>query len=149
MRVSHPLKKFFLLVALIGACAAFGSAQQRMSDKDVQMTMKNLSEDAKKFRKSFDSALSKSTIRKTSQEKDGKALAQRFEKDTEGMLKQFQSTKKADTTLPVALSAADQLQKTIDSAGISSQVNADWARVQASLDKLSAAFNVPRPSARM
>jgi len=149
MRPSHSWKKYFLPAVLIGAFVASGAAQQRMNDKDVEATMKNLNEDAKKFRKSFNSAVSKSTIRKTSQEKDAKALATRFEKDTEGMLKQFKSTKKADTTLPVALSAADQLQKTIDSTGISSQVSADWSKVQASLDKLSTEFNVPRPGARM
>jgi uncharacterized protein (DUF849 family) len=43
----------------------------------------------------FDKAVSKSTIRKTSREKDAKAFAQRLQNDTEAMLRQFQNSKKA------------------------------------------------------
>ena len=149
MKAFRNWRNYALSAALVATFLAPGMAQDRLSDKDVQATMKNLKEDAQKFRKTFNSAVSKSTIRKTSQEKDAKALAQRFVKDTEGMLKQFESTKKADTALPVTLSAADQLRKTIDTAGITSQVSADWSRVQASLDKLSAAFNMPPPASKM
>lgn len=75
------------------------SAQGRMHDKDIEATMKNLREDAKKFRSSFKSAASTSTLRKTNQEKDAKALVQQFEKQTEAMLKQFTSKRKADPGL--------------------------------------------------
>jgi len=46
-------------------------AQQRLNDKDVEETMKNLNEDAGQFRSQFDSAVSKSTIRNTDQEAIG------------------------------------------------------------------------------
>lgn len=142
----QPFKKrtAYLLALWIGACVLAGAAQERLSDNDVETTMKNLKEDAKKFRKTFDSAVGKSTIRKTSQEKDAKALAERLEKQTDGMLNQFKSKKKADTTLPAVLDTAGQLQKTIDSAGVADKVSADWSRVQASLDKLAKEFNVPK-----
>ena len=41
-----------------------------MSDKDVQALMQNLRDDAKSFKPQFNSAISKSTIRKTSREKE-------------------------------------------------------------------------------
>ena len=148
----QPIKYWtspLLLIVLIGLLVPSGAAQERMSDKDVEATMKNLKEDAKKFRKTFDSAVGKSTIRKTSQEKDAKALSQRFEKETENMLNQFKNAKKADTTLPAVLSTSNQLQKIIEGAGISGQVNPDWTRVHTSLDKLSNEFNVPKNSSPM
>jgi len=54
-----------LSVVLALICAAGLSAQTRLNDKDVLQHMKNLKDDAKKFRSSFNSALAKSTIRKT------------------------------------------------------------------------------------
>lgn len=62
-----------MLMAATGGAAA-ASAQGRMSDKDAESLMKNLTEDAKRFRSAFSSAVGKSTIRETSQEKDAKAL---------------------------------------------------------------------------
>ncbi len=62
-------------------CAASLSAQTRLSDKDVQQHMKNLKYDAKKFRCSFNRALPKSAIGKTTQEKDAKTLAPNIEAD--------------------------------------------------------------------
>ena len=73
--------------------------------------MNNLKDDAKSFRSTFNHAVSKSTIRKTSQEKDAKTLVQSFQNQTEGMLRQFQSSKKADTTLPVVLQSASEIEK--------------------------------------
>jgi hypothetical protein len=72
-------------------------AQTRLSDKDVLQYMNNLKHDGKKFRSSFDSALSKSTIRKTTQEKDAKTLAQNFEKQTNSMYGKFKKTTKSGT----------------------------------------------------
>jgi hypothetical protein len=51
-----------LSVVLSLICAASLSAQIRLSDKDVLQHMKNLKDDTQKFRSSFNSALSKSTI---------------------------------------------------------------------------------------
>jgi hypothetical protein len=46
-------------------CAAGLSAQTRLNDKDFLQHVKNLQDDAKKFRSSFNRALAKSTIRTT------------------------------------------------------------------------------------
>jgi hypothetical protein len=83
-------------------CAASLSAQSRLSDKDVQQHMKTLKDDAKKFRSSFNSALSKSTIRKTTQEKDAKTLAQNFEKQTNSMYETFKKGTKAEPFCRIA-----------------------------------------------
>jgi hypothetical protein len=66
------------LILLVGMLVAgrFAVAQGRLSDKDLQRLMQNLKDDAQPFRQSFANALKKSTIRKTSREKDARALAE-------------------------------------------------------------------------
>jgi hypothetical protein len=65
-----------------------------MSDKDLERMMTNLHTDSKRFRDAFDPVIGKSTIRKTQQEKDAKALVQTFEDQTNKMLDQFKQNGK-------------------------------------------------------
>jgi hypothetical protein len=76
--------------------------QTRLNDKDVLQHMKNLKDDAKKFRPSFNSALAKSTIRKTTQEKDAKTLAQNFKKQTNSMYEAFKKAPRPNRTCRIA-----------------------------------------------
>lgn len=82
-----------LLLFVFGSVAA-QDAPQRMSDKDVT-TLMNLTDDAKKFRSSFDSAVKESTVRGTTREKDAKGLVEEFVKQTGELLDQFKSRKTA------------------------------------------------------
>jgi hypothetical protein len=91
-----------LSVVLALICAAGLSAQTRLNDKDVLQHMKNLKDDAKKFRPSFNSALAKSTIRKTTQEKDAKTLAQNFKKQTNSMYEAFKKAPRPNRTCRIA-----------------------------------------------
>jgi len=138
----------YLVVALAVISLAFFlaplcSAQQRMSDKDVESTMKNLKEDSKRFQSSFYSAVSKSTIRKTSQEKDAKALVKSFQGQTETMLRIFQDKKKADTTLPGVMDSARQIDGILTSVSLGGTTVSDWAKCKAELSILANEFNMP------
>lgn len=138
-----------VVTALILTCGfPLASAQGRMHDKDIEATMKNLREDAKKFRSSFNFAVSKSTLRKTSQEKDAKALVQQFEKQTEAMLKQFKSKRKADQALSAVLSSSDQIDKVLSTASMGEATNNAWASVKAALKTLSQQFGVTTSKSR-
>jgi hypothetical protein len=86
-----------------------GSAQTRMNDEDVERTMKNLKEDSQRFQSTFNSAISKSTVRKTSQEREYKNIVKTFRDQTEAMLNAFQDRKRADTTLPGVLDTAKRI----------------------------------------
>lgn len=119
------------------------SAQQRMSDKDIENTMKNLKEDSKRFQSSFNSAISKSTIRKTSQEKDAKNLVKSFQTQTQTMLDVFQHTKKAETTLPGVLSTGRQIDGILSSVSLGGAAPSDWAKCKAELSILANEFNMP------
>jgi hypothetical protein len=126
---------------VLAATAPYASAQTRMSDKDVESLMKNLQQDATAFRSAFNSAVGKSTIRKTSQAKDAKSLVQSFQKQTENMLIQFKSSKKADQ-LPNVVATADQIDKLLTATPMGEQTNNAWAKVKSALSLLSQQFGV-------
>jgi hypothetical protein len=74
-RVSH-FRLTFLYAALALTFSfifmAGGTAQTRLSDKDLEQRIKNLNSDGKKFQSDFNDAISKSSILKTSLEKDAR-----------------------------------------------------------------------------
>ena len=125
---------------LSGATAA---AQSRISDKDVEHLMENLREDAKRFQDPFKDALGKSSIRKTSQERDARELAKRFERQTDGMLQDFKRTHKGDAAFATVSSTAQQLDGIVLHLGPGSRAAGPWAKVQSDLSALAPAFNVP------
>jgi len=137
--------RFSFLVLLIGMLGAdrLAVAQGRLSDKDLQRLMQNLKDDAQPFRQSFANALKKSTIRKTSQEKDAKATVKSFQTQTQSMLDVFQHTKKAETTLPGVLSTARQIDGILSSVSLGGATPSDWAKCKAELSILANEFNMP------
>ena len=73
-RVVRLFPYFAALSLLFSSLAVLNiTAQGRMSDKDVEKTMDNLKNDAKQLRSDCNSALGKSTIRGTDQEKQFKS----------------------------------------------------------------------------
>jgi hypothetical protein len=140
---SRQTFSLLLPLLLLAVSVPSMSAQERLSDKDIEHMMNNVKNDAKSFRETFNKAVSKSTIRKTSQEKDAKTLVQSFENQTDGMLKQFQSSKKADTTLPVVLQSASQIERIKTDVALGPAVDSQWAKIRTELDSISQAFNAP------
>ena len=138
----HRIRVAVVTLLTLTCGLPLASAQGRMHDKDIEATMKNLQEDAKKFRSSFNSAVSKSTLRKTSQEKDAKALVQQFEKQTEAMLKEFKSKRKADQALSAVLSSSDQIDKVLNTNSMGEATNNSWVNVKAALKTLSQQFGM-------
>jgi hypothetical protein len=114
-----------------------------MSDKDIEKTMQNLKDDAKKFESSFNSAIGKSTVRKTSQEKDAKALVKTFAQQTDSMHSVFKGSKKADTSLPGVLDSAQKIDKLLAEVPLGGNVTSSWGRVKSELNTLAPAFNLP------
>jgi hypothetical protein len=91
-----------------------------MRDEDVENMMKNLSNDAKSFRTAFEHLVSNGTIRKTSQEKAANALSRAFVGQTRQLLRQFQNSKKVDSSPGVVASAeAREIDKVKSDAALS------------------------------
>jgi Na+-transporting NADH:ubiquinone oxidoreductase subunit NqrC len=68
-------------------------AQARLSDKDLEQRIKNVNSDIKAFSSMFNSAVGKTSIRKTTQEKDAKALVQNFQNQSKALYDKFKKTK--------------------------------------------------------
>ncbi len=134
-------------LVLSAALTPLGKAQGRLSDKDLQNLMGNLKDDAKSFKPIFTSALKKSTIRKTSREKDAANLADRFVKETEGMHNHFKSKKTADTELPVVQRTANQIDQVVTNVDLGPKTASRWQKIQTELQQISSAFGVAYPTA--
>src|SRR5580704_4948789 len=116
----------------------------RLNDKDLETVMSNLKADAKAFRPRFDSAIKKSSIRKTSQAKDAMNMASTFEKQTSTALNEFKKTRKGDS-VPAMLSTAGQIEKFITDLKLDPQTTG-WDKVRTDLIQVSNAFGIAPPA---
>ena len=130
-----------LLIAASSAPAVF--AQTRLTDKDLEATMKNLVSDSKSFQSAFNSYVGKTTIRKTSQEKDAKVEVKSFVQQSETMLNQFKKTKKATPSINNLQTSAVQIDGTIRSVGFDTTTTARWDKVNTELNIVANAFSLP------
>lgn len=112
----------------------------RLSDKDLETVMSNQKADAKAFRPRFDSAIKKSSIRKTSQAKDAMNLASTFEKQASSALNEFKKTKKGDS-FPAMLTTASQIEKIMTDLKIDPQTTG-WDKIRTDLNQVSNAFGI-------
>lgn len=123
-------------------------AQGRLSDKDVEKTMDNLKNDAKQLRSDCNSALGKSTIRGTDQEKQFKSLLEQFQKQTESMHDNFKSGKNADADMKSVRESADQISKSLTATPLGDKADAQWGRVKSEFNVLSKAFGIEPVAAK-
>jgi hypothetical protein len=118
-------------------------AQTRLSDKDLEQRIKNMNSDIKQFRSMFNSSVSRSSIRKTTQEKDAKELVQQFQQASNSLYQTFKNTKKSDPYLQNCLVLATQIDRLMQSTQFDSTTVSQWARIKPQLKDISSAFQVP------
>jgi len=135
------------LILVLGMLGADGSglAQGRLGDRDLERLMQNVKDDAPPFRESFDNALKKSTIRKTSRERDARALADTFAKQANGALETFKHKRKAENAVAALVSTAGQIDALVYSLQLNTQTTAHWEKLRAELHLVAQAFGVPEP----
>jgi Rad3-related DNA helicase len=143
----HRISRFTFLWTVLAlilsvTCSSISSAQ-RLSDKDLEQRIKNLNNDSKKFQSFFNNALSKSSIRKTSQAKDARKLADDFTKSSKSLYDYFKRTKKSDPYLQNTLDYARQLEKLQSSVQLDSATSTQWTKVRIELNDIANAFHVP------
>ena len=136
---------FLVLLAAMASAERPAVAQGRLSDKDLQRLMQNLKDDAQPFRQSFANALKKSTIRKTSQEKDARALADTFAKQTSGAFDSFKHNQKADQEVAAMVHTAAQLDPLVYSLQLNPQTTSQWEKLRTELHPIAQAFGVAEP----
>jgi hypothetical protein len=131
-----------IALALVAVLTTRSQAQTRLNDHDMERVMGNLKKDAKSFRPKFNDAVHKSSIRKTSREKDAKNLAERFQKDTEAMQNAFKKKKKADKQLQTVRSTASQIDELMTSLQIGGAASQSWSKIQAELRQIEGGFGL-------
>ncbi|MGA7409363.1 MAG: hypothetical protein WBW33_02695 [Bryobacteraceae bacterium] len=134
---------FVAALALILAQAPLATAQNGIGDKDLERLMTTMYDDAKKFRSNFNSSISKSTIRKTAQEKESKTLVEQFIKDIGDMRSEFKKKKTVAVTFPKVQAAAVQIDDLLQSVHLDAPTNAAWAKVRSEFQQVSTALNIP------
>ena len=120
---------FLILLAMVAGVGRPASAQGRLSDKDLQRLMQNLKDDAQPFRQSFANALKKSTIRKTSKEKDARMLADSFAKQANSALETFKHNQKAEQAVTELVHTAAQIDPLVYSLQLDSATTSQWETV--------------------
>jgi hypothetical protein len=135
------------LILVLGMLGADRSAlaQGRLGNKDLERLMQNVKDDAPPFRESFDNALKKSTIRRTSRERDARALADTFAKQANGALETFKHKRKAENAVAALVSTAGQIDALVYSLQLNTQTTAHWEKLRAELHLVAQAFGVPEP----
>ena len=135
----------FLVITQVVVAQSTTPTPNRLSDKDLESVMSNLKADAKAFRPRFDSAIKKSSIRKTSQAKDAMNLASMFEKQTSSALNEFKKTKKGDS-VPAMLSTGGQIEKFMTDLKLDPQTTG-WDKIRTDLNQVSNAYGIAPPAA--
>jgi hypothetical protein len=102
--------------------------------------MKNLTQDAKAFSATFESAVSKSGSRKTNQEKDAKTLVTNFVNQTKGLENQFKQTKRGGPSLDAVRGTAAQIEEFMQRVPLGPTTDQSWSRVRADMDLLAKVF---------
>jgi hypothetical protein len=136
---------FLVLLAGMAGTSRPAAAQSRLSDKDLQRLMQNLKDDAQPFRQTFANALKKSTIRKTSREKDARALTDTFAKEASQALDTFKHNQKADQQVAALVHTAAQIDPLVYSLQLDSLTTSQWERLRGELHQIAQAYNVPEP----
>ena len=139
-------RTFLTLFVATLLCLVFGMpaarAQSRLTDKDIDTTLKNVQEDTRQFRDMFDSALRKSTVRKTSEEKSAREMVKTFEQELESTRHQFKDKRNVDGRLPAVLASRDKIDSFLSNVSLGDQTKAQWGRIKSQLDTLSKSFNM-------
>ena len=145
-RVRRSFGWLVMVVVLLSTLAGMTAhAQSRLSDRDVERLMQNLKEDAQPFRQSFASALKKSTIRKTSQEKDARALADTFANQAKRALEIFERKQKAESEVSALVNTAGQIDPLVYSLHLNPSTTTQWEKLRTELHQVAQAFNVAEP----
>jgi hypothetical protein len=126
----------------VAICVPRTNGQTRINDRDLENLMRNLRDDAKSFQSTFNSAVGKTTIRKTSREKDAKNLVASFHKQTEAMLKNFKQHRKGDADVQNVRSSAQQIDQLVNGLKLGPQTTSKWDRIQTELQQISSAFGI-------
>ena len=151
MNVHRSLKRccrLALIFSFIFGCfwvlqTSSAQAQTRVNDKDMIAQMKNLHQDARSFRPLFDKAVHKSTIRRTSQERDARDMSLSFDRETEALVQKFKKNTNGGEQFRRVMGAAEPIDTVVHTVQLGPEVTAQWQKIRTELHQLGLAYAYP------
>jgi len=134
-----------LLFAMTGICSLAQGQETpyRISDKQVEQSLKRLKKDADRFRKDLDSALDRSRLDGTNREDDINAFVKDFDKATSNLYERFKDHKSVSGDVQAVLDRAARIEQFMRRQQFrNGKAQRDWSVVRADLDQLSQEYNV-------
>lgn len=135
----------FMILMVTPAAVPFAAAQTRVNDHDMEAMIRNLRTDSKSFQSAFNDSIRKSTIRGTSQEKEGRNLVETFVKQVDNLQNHFKKTKNVGPAMPAVLDTAERIDKVVSNLQLDQKTTARWRKVRTELDQLAKASGVENP----
>lgn len=134
-----------LFVLMTFSSSAYVRAQSRLNDQDLQRLLQDVKEDSQPFRKTFAEALKKSSIRKTSREKDARELANTFAKQADRSFETFKHRRKAEAEVAALVGTAQKIDMLVYSLRLGAPAQPGWEKLRAELHEVAQAFGVHEP----
>jgi hypothetical protein len=134
-----------LLFAMMSVCSLAQGQETpyRISDKQVEQSLKRLKKDADRFRKDLDSALDRSRLDGTNREDDINAFVKDFDKATSNLYERFKDHKSVSADVQAVLDRAARIEQFMRRQQFrNGKAQRDWSAVRADLDQLSQEYNV-------
>ena len=151
MKVHRALRRccnLALIFSFIFGCfwvlqTSSAQAQTRVNDQDMIAIMKNLHQDAHSFRPLFDKAVHKSTIRRTSQERDARDMSLSFDRETDVLIQSFKKNRNGGEQFRRVMEAAEPIDAVVHTVNLGPDVTAQWQIIRAELHHLALAYGYP------
>lgn len=133
------------LVVLIPRSVAFSQVvgqPYRVSDREVEQTLKRIEQSSDRFHSSLDSALDKSPLDGTSREDEINAYVKQFYEATKILRDRFNDHKSTSRDVQVVLERADRIDGFLRRQVLTSRAQEDWSAVRTNLDQLATVYDV-------
>jgi hypothetical protein len=114
----------------------------RVSDREVEQTLKRIEQGSDRFRSSLDSALDKSPLDGTSREDEINAYVKQFYEATKILRDRFDDHKSTSQDVQIVLERADRIDGFLRREPLTSRALEDWTAVRANLDQLANVYDV-------
>ena len=109
----------------------------RVSDREVEQTLKRIEQGSDRFRSSLDSALDKSPLDGTSREDEINAYVKQFYEATKILRDRFDDHKSTSQDVQIVLERADRIDGFLRREPLTARAQEDWTAVRANLDQLA------------
>ena len=114
----------------------------RVSDREVEQTLKRIEQGSDRFRSSLDSALDKSPLDGTSREDEINAYVKQFYEATKILRDRFDDHKSTSQDVQIVLERADRIDGFLRREPLTARAQEDWTAVRANLDQLANVYDV-------